>query len=94
MNVENLFIYVYTNRLYTGPKDEYIFNVLSSPAYKKVMENNVDLELSFNDYDISKEKTLKEPKRAYFSHSLSRAKSNCQVYFDYTASSWTNDFHF
>ena len=69
----------YLHRLYTGPKDEWAFNVLSSPEYKKVMENNVDLELSFNDWDVSQEKTLKEPKRAYFSHSQSRAKSNCQV---------------
>ena len=69
----------YSHRLYTGPKDFYVFNVLSGPAYKKVMENNVDLELSFNDWDVSKEKTLKEPKRAYFSHSESTAKSNCQV---------------
>ena len=69
----------YSHRLYTGPKDQYVFNVLSGPAYKKVMENNVDLEISFNDWDVSKEKTLKEPKRAYFSHSQSRAKSNCQV---------------
>ena len=82
-----LFIFTYLCRLYTGPKDQYTFNVLSSPAYKKVMDNNVDLELSFNDYAISKEKTLKEPKRAYFSHSQSNTKSNCQVNFDYTASS-------
>ena len=67
------------HRLYTGPKDSYIFNVLSSPAFKKLMENNVDLELSFNDWDVSKEKTLDESKRAYFSHSQSSAKSYCQV---------------
>ena len=30
------------------------------------MEKNVNLELSFNDWSISEEKTLKEPKRAYF----------------------------
>ena len=30
------------------------------------MQNNVNLELSFNDKSISIEKTLKEPKRAYF----------------------------
>jgi len=69
----------YSNRLYTGPKDEWAFNVLSSQAYKNVIENNVDLELSFNYWDVSREKTLKEPKRAYFSHSQSLAKSNCQV---------------
>ena len=81
--------FLYLHRLYTGPKDSYRFQVLSSPAYKKVMENNVDLELSFNDWDMSKEKTLIEPKRAYFSNSQSSARSNCQVYFDYTASPWT-----
>ena len=72
------------HRLYTGPKDSYIFNVLSSPAFKKLMENNVDLELSFNDWDVSKEKTLKEPKRAYFSDSKSsiRYKYKCQVNYD------------
>ena len=79
-------IYIYTHRLYTGPKDDYVFNVLSSPAYKKVMENNIDLENSFNDYDISIEKTLKEAKKALFSHSYSSANSDCQVNFDYIAS--------
>ena len=56
----------YLHRLYTGPKDSYYYEVLSSPAYKKVMEKNVHLELSFNDWSISIEKTLKEPKKAYF----------------------------
>ena len=71
----------YSHRLYTGPKDEYTFSVLSSPAYKEVMKNNVDLELSFNNWDVSKEKTLTEPKRAYFSDSESsvRYKYKCQV---------------
>ena len=57
---------MYLLRLYTGPKDTYRFEVLSSPAYKKVMEKNVNLELSFNDKSTSIEKTLKEPKKAYF----------------------------
>ena len=71
--------------MYTGPKDQFVFNVLSGPAFKKVMENNVDLELSFNDWDVSKEKTLKEPKGAYFSDSESSVNSEykCQVKFDY-----------
>ena len=43
------------------------------------MENNIDLELSFNDWDLSKQKTLKEPKRAYFSASDSSIRSFCQV---------------
>ena len=56
----------YLHRLYTGPKDSYYYEVLSGPPYKKVMEKNVHLELSFNDWSISIEKTLKEPKKAYF----------------------------
>ena len=48
------------------------------------MENNIDLEHSFNKFSLSKEKTLKEPKGAYFSHSESSAKFDCQVIFDYT----------
>ena len=47
------------------------------------MENNIDLELSFNDWDLSKQKTLKEPKRAYFSASDSSIKSFCQVKENY-----------
>ena len=54
------------HRLYTGPKDSYDSQVLHSPAYKKVMEKNVHLEHSFNDRSRSIEKTLKEPKKAYF----------------------------
>ena len=51
------------------------------------MENNVNLEFSFNDWDVSKEKTLKEPKRAYFSDSESSIayKYKCQVNYDYVA---------
>ena len=62
----NTKFFIYILRLYTGPKDTYIYQVLSSPAYKKVMEKNVNLELSFNDWSTSLQKTLKEPKRAYF----------------------------
>ena len=67
------------HRLYTGPKEEWGFNVLSSPAYKKVMENNVELDVSFNDWDISTEKTLTEPKSALFDWSDNK---DCQVKFD------------
>ena len=35
------------------------------------MENNVDMELSFNDWDVSKEKTLREPLSAYFADTAS-----------------------
>ena len=57
------------HRLYTGSKDSFVFDVLSSPAYKKVMDKNVNLDLSFNVWEISYEKTLKEPKRVLFGHS-------------------------
>ena len=56
----------YLYRLYTGPNYSYVSQILSSPAYKKVMEKNVHLELSFNDWSIGMEKTLKEPQKAYF----------------------------
>ena len=65
--------------MYTGKKDSFVFNVLSSPAYKKVMENNIDMKNSFNDFYISYERTLKESKAALFGHSYSEAKSDCQV---------------
>ena len=58
------------------------------------MENNIDLDHSFNSWGLSRKKTLKEPKGAYFSHTESSAKSNCQVNFDYTASPWTTQFSF
>ena len=76
----------YLYRLYTGPKHDSVSNILSGPAYKKVLENNVD-EFSFNDWDVSKEKTLKEPKKAYFSDSESsiRYKYKCQVNYDLVA---------
>ena len=54
--------------------------MLSSPAYKKVMDNNVKLDLSFNDWKISKEKTLTEPKSAIFNYQL--YKDPCKVKFD------------
>ena len=60
----------YVPRLYTGPKDWAFFNILSSTqAYEKVMENNVDLESSFNSWDISIENTLNTSKRAIFANS-------------------------
>ena len=60
----------YVLRLYTGPKDSGIYNTLSSTqAYEKVMENNVDLGLSFNSWDISIEKTLNTSKCALFADS-------------------------
>ena len=47
-----------------------MYNTLSSTQdYEKVMKNNVDLELSFNSWDISIEKTLNTSKSALFSES-------------------------
>ena len=72
------------SRLY-AEKGHYYQNVLStSSAYKNIMKNNVDLEVSFNYWNISKEKTLKEPKKALFSNSrrLLHDKSHCQVKMD------------
>ena len=83
----------FSQRLYTGPKDEYTFNVLSGPAYKNVMENNVNLKFSFNEWDVSKERALKEPKKAYFSNSESsinyKPKYKCKVNFNQVPSPWT-----
>ena len=74
-------------RIYTGPKDDYIFGILSKPVYKKLMENNVNLELSFNDWDVSKEKTLREPKSAYFADTASStiigSKWACKVLMEH-----------
>ena len=74
-----------TYRLYTGQKHKYVFNVLYTSAYKKVMDNNVNLDLSFNEWHMSMEKTLKEPKRALLSNSMIVSNSNyhCQVKLDY-----------
>ena len=62
-----LSIYICIYRLFTGPKDSSIFDILSTTPYKSVMANNVDLDLSFDSEDKSIEKTLQEPKRAFFS---------------------------
>ena len=57
--------------MYTSPKDWAYYNILSSTkAYEKIMENNVDLELSFNSWDISIEKSLNTSKSAIFADSL------------------------
>ena len=57
-------------RLYTPPKNWGLFNRLSSmQAYEKIMQNNVDLELSPNPLDISIQKTLNTPKSAFFADS-------------------------
>ena len=56
--------------LFTGPKDGAYFDILSSKqAYEKIMKNNVDLELSFNSWNISIEKTLITSKSAVFADS-------------------------
>ena len=78
LKLNNSYIHIY--RLYTGPKDSYFSNVLSTPLYKKVKENNVDLESSFNIWKISINKTLNEPKSALFAYSF---LEHCMVrYYD------------
>ena len=53
--------------MYTSPKDWTYYNTLSSTqAYEEVMKNNLDLELSFNSWDISIEKALNTSKGALF----------------------------
>ena len=77
-------IYFYLYRLYTGPKDSYRFQVLSSQPYRKVMEKNVNLELSFNDnLSISIDKTHKEPKRAYFAEFDKAKHAKYQVILEF-----------
>ena len=60
------FANIHIYRLFTGSKDSSIFDILSTTPYKSVMANNVDLDLSFNSREKSVEKTLEEPKRAFF----------------------------
>ena len=61
---------VHTYRLYSSPKDWSFYNTLTSTqAYEKVLKNNVDLELSFNSWDISIQKTLNTSKSAFFADS-------------------------
>ena len=66
-------------RLYSGPKDSAYFTILSSSAYEKIMKYNVDQELSFNSWDISIDKTLKNSKSAIFAHSDVVEHSGCMV---------------
>ena len=40
--------------------------MLASPYFKKVVENNVDLEKSFGDVKENIRKVLKEPEAAFF----------------------------
>ena len=57
--------------MYTGPKDADVFNILlSSQPYENVMKNNVDLELSFNSWDISIQNILNTSKSAIFASSV------------------------
>ena len=56
--------------LYSSPKDWSYYNTISSTqAYEKIIKNNVDLELSFNSWNISIEKTLITSKSAIFADS-------------------------
>ena len=64
-----IFTYLWC-RLYSGPKDWAFYDTLSSTqAYEEVMKNNLDLELSFNSWDISIEKILSTSKSAIFADS-------------------------
>ena len=57
-------------RLYSGPRDWSYFNTLTSTqAYEEVLKNNVDMELSFNSWDISIQKVLNTSKSAIFADS-------------------------
>ena len=56
--------------MYTAPKDIAYYNTLTSvQAYERVMKNNLDLESSFNSWDISIQNTLDKPKSAIFADS-------------------------
>ena len=56
--------------MYTGPKDWGLYTTLSSTkAYEKLMQNNVDMELSCNSWDITILKTLNTSKSAIFADS-------------------------
>ena len=60
-------IHNFLHSLFTGPKDSAYYNILSSTqAYKNIMKNNVDLELSFNLWSISIQRTLNTTKSAIF----------------------------
>ena len=56
--------------MYSGPKDWSYFDTLSSTQpYEKVVKNNVNMELSFNSWDISIQKALNTSKSAIFADS-------------------------
>lgn len=56
-------------RLYTSGKTGSTANsLLTSPYFKEVVENNVDLEKSFGDPKENIRKVLKEPETAMFYH--------------------------
>ena len=56
--------------MYTAPKDHSSYDTLTSiQAYERVMKNNVDLDSSFNSWDISIQNTLNKPKSAIYADS-------------------------
>ena len=56
-------------RLYTSGKTGSTANsLLTSPYFKEVVENNIDLEKSFGDPKENIRKVLKEPETAMFYH--------------------------
>ena len=72
-------IFYLLDRLYTGPKDSAIFNLLATEPYKTVMSNNINMEESFNPTNISIQKVLNEPNTALFHFETSVAKYKCSV---------------
>ena len=65
-----VFILISNCRLYTSPKGWAYYSILSSTqTYEKIMKNNVDLETSFNSWDITIKKALTSSKSAIFADS-------------------------
>ena len=52
-------------RLYSGAKDTSVSTALYSPAFEKVLKNNVN-DKTFGDWIENMEKTVQEPNRAFF----------------------------
>ena len=54
------------NRLYTAIRGGAVSEIVLSDAYKDVLENNIDMETSFNQLELSIEEVLRQPNRALF----------------------------
>ena len=63
-------MHYFLHSLFTGPQDAAYYNILSSTqAYKNIMKNNVDQELSFNSWKITIQKFFNTSKSAIFADS-------------------------